>query len=360
MKMNKVFLSIFVVLSISIAFINAKSLHEDGHRRSKRNVTDSNDGDISFLGNIIETGKAVPGKALKLMTNTMDKLDGALEELDARIKALQNATKQIELKNIEMTREFLDNYFVVKEDLRNARFDLRKLARKTVIMTDDIKGLLEIWDGKSNFEIQEQFATLKQFLTDAVPIFKSSEEKYKNAITSLSNSQATFDLFKVGIKNMNTKGTTEHDTWTKTVRASVYGTTSAGTIGCIFADIFATFGACSAIYNSIAWPSTLAGVELAIAAYEEELERMINTSESILTNISELDGTMDEAIDFLTVELNIIIDWQANSDSVRARVSRLSPEKLKKIENIFARGLDELKASAQNFLERPDKIFEDF
>ena len=68
---------------------------------------------------------------------------------------------------------------------------------------------------------------------------------------------------------------------------------------------------------------------------------------------------MDEAIDFLTVELNIIIDWQSNSDSVRARVSRLSPEKLKKLEKIFSRGLDELKASAEEFLERPDKIFED-
>jgi len=289
----------------------------------------------------------------------MDKLDGALEELDEKVKALQNATTQIELKNIEMTREFLDNYFVVREDLRNARFELRKLARKTVILTDDIKGLLEIWDGKSNFEIQEQFDTLKQFLTDAVPIFKSSEEKYKNAITSLSNSQVTFDLFKVGIQNMNTKGTTEYATWTQTVRGSVYGTTSAGTIGCIFADIFVTFGTCSAIYNSVAWPSTISGVELSIAHYESELARMIATSESILTNISELDGTMDEAIDFLTVELNIIIDWQANSDSVRTRVSRLSPEKLKRIEKIFARGLDELKASAEKFLERPDKIFED-
>ena len=203
---------------------------------------DSNNGDISVLGNIIETGKAVPEKALKVIKKTMDKLDGALEELDERVKALQNATTQIELKNINMTREFLDNYFVVREDLRNARFDLRKLAKRTVIMTDDIKGLLEIWDGKSNFEIQEQFNTLKSFLTDAVPIFKSAEEKYKNAITSLSNSQVTFNLFKVGIQNMNTKGTTEYDKWTTTVRASVYGSTTAGTIGCIFADIFATFG----------------------------------------------------------------------------------------------------------------------
>ena len=131
----------------------------------------------------------------------------------------------------------------------------------TDLMTDDIKGLLEIWDGKSNIEIQEQFDTLKQFLTDAVPIFKSAEEKYKNAITSLSNSQVTFNLFKVGIQNMNTKGTTEYGTWTQTVRASVYGTTSAGTIGCIFSDIFVTFGKafflnpflCQIIVNCLNW-----------------------------------------------------------------------------------------------------------
>ena len=60
---------------------------------------------------------------------------------------------------------------------------------------------------------------------------------------------------------MNTKGTTEYGTWTKTVRASVYGTTSAGTIGCIFADIFATFGKafflnpflCQSIVNCPNW-----------------------------------------------------------------------------------------------------------
>ena len=123
--------------------------------------------------------------------------------------------------------------------------------------------------------------------------------------------------------------------------------------------VYVFVGACSAIYNSIAWPATVGGVEVAILAYEDELNRMIFTSESILANISELDGTMNEAINFLTVELNIIIDWQSNSESVRARVSRLSPEKLKKIEKIFARGLDELKASAEEFLERPDKIFGD-
>ena len=172
----------------------------------------------------------------------MEKLDEALEELDEKIKALQNATMQIELKNIKLTREFLDNYFVVREDLRNARFDLRKLARKTVTMTDDIRGLLEIWDEKSNFVIEEQFNTLKQFLEDAMPIFKSTEEKYKNAITSLSNSQYSFDLFKKGIQHMRTKGTKEYETWTDTVRASVYGTASAGTFFCIFADIFVTLG----------------------------------------------------------------------------------------------------------------------
>lgn len=50
--MNKVLLSIFVVVSIGIAFINAKSLHEDGHRRTKRQT-----GSTLFI-----CQKAIPGR----------------------------------------------------------------------------------------------------------------------------------------------------------------------------------------------------------------------------------------------------------------------------------------------------------
>jgi hypothetical protein len=317
------------------------------------------DEDIRELENVITFAKAIPAKAFKKMNKAMNQMNGMMEAMDRKVKALQAATSQIELKSLDLTSEFLDDYSVIRADLRNARFDLRKLARKTVILTEDIKGLLKIWDEKSKWEIQEQFDTLKQFLVDAVPIFKSAEEKYKNAITKLSDSQLTFDLFKVRITHMNTKGTEEYDKWTTTVRAAVYGTAGAGTAGCILSDIFLfTFGACSAIYNSVTWPATIAGVETAIDNYEKELQEMADTSGDILATIGELDVTVSGAIDFLTVELNLIIDWQANSDSIRARVTRLSPAKLKQIESIFARGLDELKASAEAFLARPDKILE--
>ena len=177
------------------------------------------------------------------MNKAMNQMNGMMEAMDRKVRALQAATSQIELKSLDLTREFLDDYSVIRADLRNARFELRKLARKTVILTEDIKGLLKIWDEKSKWEIQEQFDTLKQFLVDAVPIFKSAEEKYKNAITKLSDSQLTFDLFKVRITHMNTKGTEDYDKWTTTVRAAVYGTAGAGTAGCILSDIFLfTFG----------------------------------------------------------------------------------------------------------------------
>ena len=69
---------------------------------------ESNDGDISVL---VKTGTAVPKKALKLIKKTMDKLEGALEELDENVKGLENAATQIELKNIRIAREIWNNYY---------------------------------------------------------------------------------------------------------------------------------------------------------------------------------------------------------------------------------------------------------
>ena len=69
---------------------------------------ESNDGDISVL---VRTGTAFPKKALKLIKKTMDKLEGALEELDENVKGLENAATQIELKNIKIAREIWNNYY---------------------------------------------------------------------------------------------------------------------------------------------------------------------------------------------------------------------------------------------------------
>merc|ERR1712212_536298 len=57
--MNTVLLSIFVVLSIGIAFINAKSLHEDGHRRTKRQT-----GSILFTCQKAEPGREFDGNQI--------------------------------------------------------------------------------------------------------------------------------------------------------------------------------------------------------------------------------------------------------------------------------------------------------
>ena len=59
----------------------------------------------------VKTGTAVPKTALKQIKKTMDKLEGALEELHENVKGLENAATQIELKNIKIAREIWDNYY---------------------------------------------------------------------------------------------------------------------------------------------------------------------------------------------------------------------------------------------------------
>ena len=82
---------------------------------------------------------------------------------------------------------------------------------------------------------------MKQLLKDSVAILEESKEKYNNAITAIDKSTSQLLVFANKITSMTTKNTEEHKAWTGKVRAAVYGTNGAVSVGLIFADIFASF-----------------------------------------------------------------------------------------------------------------------
>ena len=92
---------------------------------------------------------------------------------------------------------------------------------------------------------------MKQLLKDSVTILEKSKEKYNNAITAIDKSTSQLKVFANKITSMTTKNTEEHKAWTGKVRAAVYGTNGAVSVGLIFADIFGCLGKSWISLNSI-------------------------------------------------------------------------------------------------------------
>ena len=116
-------------------------------------------------------------------------------------------------------------------------------------------------------------------------------------------------------------------------------------------------GLCSAIYNSIAWPAAIGGVEGAIAAYTSQLEKVKLAGDEINLRMTGLDTSMKETIAFLETEVKIIIEWQEDVENVQDTVSQFNAQQLSELKEVFIDGIDDLQASAQAFLDRPDNVF---
>ena len=66
---------------------------------------------------------------------------------------------------------------------------------------------------------------------------------------------------------------------------------------------------------------------------------------------------MKETIEFLETEVTVIIEWQEDVENVQDTVSQFNAQELSYLKNIFIEGIDDLQASAQAFLDRPDNVF---
>jgi len=311
---------------------------------------------VDTFTNAVGKGMKVPKEALDGTTKVFGKLDQALKQIEAQILGLETAIQQFEVKNVKVTKEFLDIYFATRDELRLARLELRKLATKTVIYVDELKILVS---GDWNEDIfKTTFENLVTFLEECKVVLQDSQKLYNKAIANLTKAGTNMKLFTSSLENSLDTASPEYAKWTEKIRASVYGTASVGTITCIFVDIFVTFGACSAAYNAAVWPATISGVELAVADYAASLKHLKTTGENILSNMDEMEGSVTEATKFLDDELNILIDWEQHNQAASKWASRLTPDNLKALRNVFLNSVQNLKESANEFLERPAEIFE--
>ena len=110
------------------------------------------------------------------------------------------------------------------------------------------------------------------------------------------------------------------------------------------------------------WAVTATGVEASIVDYKGELGKLRTATNGVLGQIKDLEGTMDDSIKFLEQELVILQRWEVAADNVKGKMALFSVEELKRIaafQKVFVTSLDDLGASAQEFLDQGAEIFSD-
>ena len=98
-------------------------------------------------------------------------------------------------------------------------------------------------------------------------------------------------------------------------------------------------------------------MEGAIAAYTSQLKKVQLAGDEINLRMTGLDTSMKETITFLETEVKIIIEWQEDVENVQDTVSQFNAQQLSVLKDVFIDGIDDLQASAQAFLDRPDNVF---
>merc|ERR1711935_1174538 len=150
---------------------------------------------LNLLEDTLKNGTKITQTAIKLIEKNLEKLNNLMDEADINIRKIQNATEEIELENIQITKEFLDQYYLSKGELREARQTLRKLAEKTISACKDIKLLIESWEDTSTVYVEKQFSIMKQLLKESAPILEQASEKYNNAISAIDRSTSQLQIF---------------------------------------------------------------------------------------------------------------------------------------------------------------------
>ena len=150
----------------------------------------------------------------------------------------------------------------------------------------------------------------------------------------------------------------EYKAMTTKLRAGLYGTIGAATVGCIIADILGALGICSAAALGTS-AAAIAAIEAGIAEYRAEMEKLVTITGRMLKNGKTVDQDINEAIDILTEEIDLINNWANSAEVVSNNIDKYPQEYLKKyitIRTVFSNGLDDLKNAAETFLAQPVDI----
>jgi len=292
----------------------------------------------------------------------------AKKTFDLLEKFVDQAKENIENLNVELKRLdkqdnlYKDEYFPFFNNatsrLRQVRYKLRKLAVKTISKTRDVKTLLADLDKNKDdtFHLVAALKEMKSLMYSSKEILKESYDQYNLTIEAFENLNSHIQIQNEYIRKLQNTESAEYDSWVTGVRAGAYSTVAAASIsGFVTADVFGCLGICSTIGNLIVFSSTAATVESTIANYLAELRKFEKMTNYMVSKGKQIDETIKEANSFLNEEIELIVEWTSNVETVDENIESYPVKYLQKYEaakTIFIEGMDDLQKTAQKFLDR--------
>jgi len=296
----------------------------------------------SSVGNKLEAVSEYPKGMSQLLKNS--RLFGTvaedLQEAKQNIREMEEELKSLESEIWELRNK--DNYFQKFEEaldyIRLARKDLSKLAQTTQIEANKLINLLEFLDIVTDPAILTKFiATTKSLMLETKEKLEDAREKYNSAhqvfdnlVDSVAKQNGILDNT---VKFMNAQYL-KNKAYTEKVR-----------LDCQIAAVF-TLGLCSLIHHYVN--------EVPLEAERVKLANIKWKSDILLGKTRILNRDIDDAIEFITKEIDLISKWAISAEVVSENIVDYPEESLRKykeLRTVFKNRLNALTIDAKNFVD---------
>jgi len=304
-----------------------------------------------------------PKEALENAAETFTKIAGFIKTATDNIESMYAEMSEVEDLGNEISNDFLLQFNEVKNDIRECRQELRRLAVTTVKHSEDLKDLVDGLDKNPDIVLlQATIDTMKDLLINTKEKLTNANTKYRNAIRVMIDIDSRMKILSLELENLGNENSEEYKKFAHEIRAGTYGSCGGLAAGMIVADIFGCLGLCSASVTSSCFVAGVSSVEGVLAAYRKSVAEFLEKSNNIKGSIDGMEEAVKEAVNVLEYELSIIHEWEEISDNLSNKIEKYPIkylQKYKAIRKIFLRNVVDLGEVAQKFLDQPVSFFGD-
>jgi Asp-tRNA(Asn)/Glu-tRNA(Gln) amidotransferase C subunit len=383
--MNEIFLSLCLLLVVPKIYSSPLE-----NMRSKTSIGESLDTldvlqdiqDNDFAKDILNGGKNLLQYAQKLQKTAKEVYEKQIKQTQETLTAIMQGVEQLDDKHKTIAAEALTEILKIKTTLRLTRTELNELAERIIEAMDEFKATAQtIFNGEvttrevidlRDIEVTTRedidlilsydVENMKNLIKEGQTLIDKAQEAYAHVGTSLAKVEDNLIKYKIFVEmivNDETRTVEEHDNVVTISRASLYTSCVTSTTVCMFVDIFATWGLCSAI-NGATCASLIASTEAVIAAVRNSLVALEGRAEQAHTTITELQEDQRRLMTYFVSEKEFLGRLDAKLTSANTnldRSRRVFYINLPTLRNRYIQSLDNLKKAAQDYLNQPELDF---
>ena len=146
----------------------------------------------------VAKGMSVPMALVKEVSETMTALGDYVKYIHDEMKRMEEVTITFDNRALDLTEDYYNKFYPIRQNLRKTRLGLKKLAEETIVISRKVKAFFnhsERLGDKRALELQ--LKTLERFLIKSVPVLREAESEYKSAIDKLENFEPMMHTFRV-------------------------------------------------------------------------------------------------------------------------------------------------------------------